>query len=157
MVNYHHWLNGRECEQTQEDSEGQRSLACCSAWHGVAKSQTGLSDLMATTKYIQMTNKHMKRCSTSWIIRKTTLKPQWDITLYPLGELLSRKERRKGGRNHSSSKESIAVPQKKSENYHVVQQFLKRDLNRHLYIHVHSSIIRNSQKWKQTKCPSTDG
>jgi len=42
-----------------------RSLACCSAWHGVAKSQTGLSDLMATTKYIQMTNKHMKRCSTS--------------------------------------------------------------------------------------------
>ena len=29
MVAWHHWLNGHELEQTQGDSEGQRSLACC--------------------------------------------------------------------------------------------------------------------------------
>ena len=34
-------LNGHEFEQTQGDSEGQGSLACCS--HGVTKSQTQLS------------------------------------------------------------------------------------------------------------------
>ena len=28
----YHWLNGHEFEQTPEDSEGQRSLACCSPW-----------------------------------------------------------------------------------------------------------------------------
>ena len=29
MVAWHHWLNGHELEQTQGDSEGQGSLACC--------------------------------------------------------------------------------------------------------------------------------
>ena len=29
---WHHWLNGHEFEQTQGDSEGQGSLACCNAW-----------------------------------------------------------------------------------------------------------------------------
>ena len=32
MVGWHHWLNGHEFQQTQEDSEGQGSLACCSSW-----------------------------------------------------------------------------------------------------------------------------
>ena len=32
MVGWHHWLNGHEYEQTPGDSEGQGSLACCSAW-----------------------------------------------------------------------------------------------------------------------------
>ena len=32
MVGWHHWLNWHEFEQTQGDSEGQRSLACCSPW-----------------------------------------------------------------------------------------------------------------------------
>ena len=32
MVGWHHWLSGHEFEQTQEDSEGQRSLVCCSPW-----------------------------------------------------------------------------------------------------------------------------
>ena len=32
MVGWHHQLNGHECEQTQGDSGGQRSLACCSSW-----------------------------------------------------------------------------------------------------------------------------
>ena len=30
MVGWHHRLNGHEFEQTQGDSEGQGSLACCS-------------------------------------------------------------------------------------------------------------------------------
>ena len=29
MVGWHHWLSGHESEQTQGDSEGQGSLACC--------------------------------------------------------------------------------------------------------------------------------
>ena len=32
MVGWYHWLNGHESEQTPGDSEGQRSLACCSPW-----------------------------------------------------------------------------------------------------------------------------
>ena len=32
MVGWHHWLNGHEFEQALGDSEGQRSLACCSPW-----------------------------------------------------------------------------------------------------------------------------
>ena len=32
MVGWHHWLNGHESAQTQEDSEGQGNLACCSSW-----------------------------------------------------------------------------------------------------------------------------
>ena len=29
---WHHWLNGREFEQTPVDGEEQESLACCSQW-----------------------------------------------------------------------------------------------------------------------------
>ena len=32
MVGWHHRLNGREFEQTLQDSEGQGSLVCCSPW-----------------------------------------------------------------------------------------------------------------------------
>ena len=32
MVGWHHWFNGHELEQTLGDSEGQRSLLCCSPW-----------------------------------------------------------------------------------------------------------------------------
>ena len=39
MVRYHHQLNGYEFEQTPGDSEGQRSLACCSPW-GCKESDT---------------------------------------------------------------------------------------------------------------------
>ena len=37
MVGWHHWLN--EFEQILGDSEGQRSLVCCSPW-GHKKSDT---------------------------------------------------------------------------------------------------------------------
>ena len=32
MVGWHHRLNGHECEQAPGDSEGQKSLTCCSPW-----------------------------------------------------------------------------------------------------------------------------
>ena len=32
MVRQHHQLNGHESEQTLGESEGQRSLVCCSPW-----------------------------------------------------------------------------------------------------------------------------
>ena len=32
IVGWHHRLKGHEFEQTQEDSEGQGSLVCCSPW-----------------------------------------------------------------------------------------------------------------------------
>ena len=32
MVGWHHQLNGHDFEQTPGNSEGQRSLACCSPW-----------------------------------------------------------------------------------------------------------------------------
>ena len=32
MVGGHHQLHGHEFEQPQGDSEGQRSLVCCSSW-----------------------------------------------------------------------------------------------------------------------------
>ena len=48
MVDWHHWLNGHEFEQTLGDSEGQGGLACCSSW-----SQTWLSNWTATSFLIQ--------------------------------------------------------------------------------------------------------
>ena len=42
MVGWHHWLSGHEFEQALGDGDGQGSLAA--AIHGVAKSQTWLSD-----------------------------------------------------------------------------------------------------------------
>ena len=32
MVGWHNRLSGHEFEQIQGDSEGQRSLVCCSSW-----------------------------------------------------------------------------------------------------------------------------
>ena len=32
MVEWHHWLDGHEFEQTPGDDEGQGSLSCCSPW-----------------------------------------------------------------------------------------------------------------------------
>ena len=44
MVGWHHWINGHEFEQTPGDNEGQGSLACSHAVHGVAKSRIWLRD-----------------------------------------------------------------------------------------------------------------
>ena len=42
MAGWHQWVNGRESEWTPTVGDGQGGLACCD--HGVAKSQTRLSD-----------------------------------------------------------------------------------------------------------------
>ena len=47
MVRQHHQLNGHELEQTRREHGGQGSLSV--AVHGVAKSQTWLSNWIATT------------------------------------------------------------------------------------------------------------
>ena len=39
MVGWHHRISGHEFEETQGDSEGQGSLACCSPW-GCKESDT---------------------------------------------------------------------------------------------------------------------
>ena len=39
MVGWHHWLNEHEFKQTLGDTDGQRSLECCSSW-GCKKSDT---------------------------------------------------------------------------------------------------------------------
>ena len=60
-VGWHHWLNGREFEQAQGDSEGQGSLACCSPWgcrggHDWVNSNSSLSaDEHQGRKFIDMT------------------------------------------------------------------------------------------------------
>ena len=41
MVEWHHWLNGHEFEQSLGDREGQGSLVCCNTW---AKNWTWLSN-----------------------------------------------------------------------------------------------------------------
>ena len=51
MVRQHHQLNGHESEQALGDSEGQRSLACCSSWscrvgHDVATEQQQQNKLL---------------------------------------------------------------------------------------------------------------
>ena len=48
MIGWHHWLNEHESEPILADSEGQGSWHA--AVHGVAKSQTCLSDWTTTTK-----------------------------------------------------------------------------------------------------------
>ena len=47
-VGWHHQLNGQEFEQTPGDSKGQGSQACCSPWHGVARSPTILGNWTTT-------------------------------------------------------------------------------------------------------------
>ena len=43
MVGWHHRLDGHEFEQVPKVGDGQGSLACCIAVHGVTKSWTRLN------------------------------------------------------------------------------------------------------------------
>ena len=46
MVGWHHWLHGHEFEQTQEESEGQRSRVCHSSW---GHKELGMAKQLNTT------------------------------------------------------------------------------------------------------------
>ena len=48
VIEWHHWLNGHEFGQTLGDSEGQRSLACCSPWD--PKELDRISDWTTTSR-----------------------------------------------------------------------------------------------------------
>ena len=62
VVQWHHWFNGHEFEQTPGHGEGQGSLACCSP--GVTKSQIQQSDWTITTnRIIQIYKKAIKICT----------------------------------------------------------------------------------------------
>ena len=61
MVEWHHWLNGREFEQTLETVKDRE--AWCAAVHAVARSQTWPSDWTTTT-----------------ILQSTILKPEYWLT-----------------------------------------------------------------------------
>ena len=52
-VGWHHWLNGREFEQTLGDDEGQGGLACCSPWDHKESDMTELM-LCKPTLYVCM-------------------------------------------------------------------------------------------------------
>ena len=78
-VRQHHRLNGYKFEQTLGDSERQGSLACCSPWgHRVGhdlvteqqwKNWQKTSVDISPKKTIQMTKRHMTRCSISNYLR----------------------------------------------------------------------------------------
>ena len=64
MVGWHHRLNGHEFEQTQGDGDGHE--ACYAVVHGVAKSQSRLSDSKTTSIIIALNStKIIENC---WII-----------------------------------------------------------------------------------------
>ena len=58
MVGWHHQLNGHESGQTQGDSEGQGSLACCSSW--------GHNELDTTYELNNNNNNHLYVESKIW-------------------------------------------------------------------------------------------
>ena len=58
MVGWHHRLDGHEFEQTPRDSEGQRSLACCSPW--------GCKELVTTEQLNNNSNKKKKKKRKKW-------------------------------------------------------------------------------------------
>ena len=54
MVGWHHLLKAHEFEQILGDIEGQYRGAWCAAVHGVAKSETQLSDWKTTATYVRV-------------------------------------------------------------------------------------------------------
>ena len=51
MVGWHHWLNGHVFEQTRGDSDGPRSLLCCSSWGHKESYKTATEQHLAETSW----------------------------------------------------------------------------------------------------------
>ena len=67
MIGWHHQLNGHEFEQTPEDSEGQRSLACCSPWGHIEPDRTSWqNNKRGDSLSILTTKKNRKRMKAMW-------------------------------------------------------------------------------------------
>ena len=87
MAGWHHWLDGRESKWTPRDGDGQG--AWCATIHGVAKSQTRLSDwteLNLIDLYIQATSSPGARESYSPSLQKWV-----SAYLQPLAKFISMK------------------------------------------------------------------
>ena len=80
MVAWHHWLNGHELEQTQGDSEGQGSLACCCS--------RGCRELDTTQR---LNNNHWRREGLTRVLWAPGGPPDWwsRTPLSPVGPSLS--------------------------------------------------------------------
>ena len=89
MVGWHHRLNEHEFERTQGDSEGQRSLVCCSPWglkesgmtQQLNKNNTALEVLSPnhwTTREGPMIT---SKGDVSWVLEKDILDCQFDNIL----------------------------------------------------------------------------
>ena len=49
MIGWHHQLNGHEFDQAPGDSEGQKSLECCSPWGG---KESDMIEQLNNNKYV---------------------------------------------------------------------------------------------------------
>ena len=63
MVEWHHWLNGHEFEQTPGNSEGQGSLACCSSW---GCKESDMTEQLNWTDEVNLLDIWLILCFSAW-------------------------------------------------------------------------------------------
>ena len=65
-VGWHHWLNGRESEQTPGDSEGRGSLACCSPWGHRVRHDLATEHQLGLLMKLKITLDEENNCILRW-------------------------------------------------------------------------------------------